>query len=142
MRAANKKKGFHTCRYLEKKQYLDRFFYLADETFQLLEKNKINMKILKTLQLDERPYGGLSILPSLFSLSSFLILVVFPFNKLQSLGLEWRLMKELHANPEALKALVEKVNSSILVYLINCKSALLVLFTLQNNGEGGGNITI
>jgi hypothetical protein len=56
MRAANKKKGFHTCRYLGKNQYLDRFFYLADETFQLLEKNKINMKILKTLQLDERPY--------------------------------------------------------------------------------------
>ncbi len=41
-------------------------------------------------------------------------------------------MKELHANPEALKALVEKVNYGILVYLINCKSALLVLFTVQN----------
>ncbi len=50
---------------------------------------------------------------------SYLILVVGPFNKLQSLGLEWRLMKELHSNPEALKALVEKVNSGILVYLIN-----------------------
>jgi hypothetical protein len=43
MRAANKKKGFQTCRYLKKKK-------------------KINMKILKTLQLDERPYDGLSIL--------------------------------------------------------------------------------
>jgi hypothetical protein len=90
---------------------------LADETFQFLEKNKVNMKLLKTLQQDERPDDGLSILPSLFSLSSFLILVVCPFNKLQSLGLEWRLMTELHANPEALKALVEKVISGILVYL-------------------------
>ncbi len=44
-------------------------------------------------------------------------------------------MKELHANPEALKALVEKVNSGILVYLINYKSALLVLITVQNNVE-------
>ncbi len=48
--------------------------------------------------------------------SFFLILVVCPFNKQQSLGLEWRLMKELHANPEELQALVEKVNSSIGLY--------------------------
>ncbi len=41
-------------------------------------------------------------------------------------------MKELHTNPEALKALVEKVHCSILVYLITSKSALLVLITVKN----------
>ncbi len=37
---------------------LYRFFCLADETFQLLEKTKVKMKILKTLKLGERPYEG------------------------------------------------------------------------------------
>ncbi len=43
-----------------KNSILYRFFCLADETFQLLEKTKVKMKILKTLKLGERPYEGLS----------------------------------------------------------------------------------